>query len=65
MPKWVECGIAALGADFLFSAGVEGASKHNKWSKKALLKLIGKVGSRMLGPIGAGIAVVTFVGCMW
>ena len=65
MPKWVECAINALGADFLFSAGIEGASKHNKWSRKALIKLIGKVGSRMLGPIGTAIGVVVFIDCMW
>ncbi len=65
LPQWVRCGMAAIGADFLFSAGVEGGSKHNKWTKKALIKLIGKVGSRMLGPIGTAIAIATFIGCMW
>lgn len=65
MPKWIECAVEALGVDFIFSAGVEGASKHNKWSRKALIKLIGKVGSRMLGPIGTALAVVTFIDCMW
>lgn len=65
MPKWLECATEALGVDLLFSAGIEGASKHNKWSRKALIKLIGKVGSRMFGPIGTAIAVGTFINCMW
>ena len=56
-----KCAAAAIGADLLYSLAEGGASK---WTKKALTKLVKKVASRFLGPIGVGIAVVSFGLCI-
>ncbi len=56
-----RCAAAAVGADLLYSLAEGGASK---WTKKALTKLVKKVTSRFLGPIGVGIAVVSFGLCL-
>jgi hypothetical protein len=60
-----KCALAAIGADFVLSLSVEAGGKHDRWKRKALVKLIGKTASRMLGPVGVIIAVGTFVGCMY
>ena len=61
---WAEvgnCGIAALGADALYSLAFSGASS---WSMAALTKTFTGVAKRFLGPIGVAIAVVTFGLCL-
>ena len=59
-----RCAATAIGVDFFYSLGVEGATKTDRWKRKALVKLFGNVAKRMLGPVGVIIAVGTFVGCM-
>lgn len=58
-----RCAATAIGADLLWSLGAE--SSAGAWSKKALGKLFKKVAARFLGPIGVGIAVVSFGLCMY
>lgn len=60
---FVECGMIALGVDFLYAAGVE--SHSSKWTKKAATKAFGKIATRMLGPVGTTIAVATFGYCLY
>lgn len=57
-----DCAMKALGADFLF--GVSGSSLKT-WGKAAIKKAFKSVAKKMLGPIGALIAVVEFSYCMW
>jgi len=61
---WAEvgnCALAALGADALYSLAYSGASS---WSAAALTTTFTGVAKRFLGPIGVGIAVVTFGLCI-
>ena len=61
--SWGEignCAAAAVGADILYSLAIEGGGKSDKWKKKAIKKMLKKVASRMLGPVGVAIAVVSF-----
>lgn len=58
---YVRCGVVAIGADFVFSAGT---STNTVWSKAAMKKAFGAVAKRMLGPIGVAIAVVSFGVCI-
>jgi hypothetical protein len=57
-----DCAMKSLGADFLF--GVSGSSLKT-WGKAAIKKAFKSVAKKMLGPIGALIAVVEFSYCMW
>ena len=64
---WTEvgaCALAALGADILVSLPGHSGGKLDKWKRKALLKLFGKVASRLLGPVGVAVAVISFGTCL-
>lgn len=56
-----NCALAALGADALYSLAFSGASS---WSIAALTTTFTGVAKRFLGPIGVGIAVVSFGLCL-
>lgn len=56
-----NCALAALGADALYSLAFSGASS---WSIGALTTTFTGVAKRFLGPIGVGIAVVSFGLCL-
>ncbi len=56
-----KCAMIAVGADILYSLGTQDVTK---WSAKTLKKAFGKVAKRLLGPIGAAIAVVSFGICI-
>ncbi len=61
----LSCAIAATGADIIYSLQTGGNNSHtNKWTKKAIKLLFKKVAPRFLGPVGVGIAVVSFVACI-
>lgn len=60
-----RCAAAAIGADIAYALAVEGGGKSDKWKKKAIKKLFGKVAKRFLGPVGAAIAVVSFATCLY
>ncbi len=65
--RWMEvssCAAAAIGADILYALAAEGGGKSDKWKKKAIKKLFGKIASRFLGPIRVAIAVVSFGTCI-
>ena len=55
-----RCALAAVGADIIWSLG----SDPGKWTKKAVKKAFGAIAKRLLGPVGAAIAVVTFGLCV-
>ena len=57
----VNCALAALGADALYALAFSGASS---WSMAALTTTFSGVAKRFLGPIGVGIAVVSFGICL-
>lgn len=59
-----NCAMTALGIDLVTSLASMQGSKNDAWKKKAVKKLIGKVASRMMGPIGVAIAIVSFGICM-
>lgn len=61
LPKFVECGLAALGGDALYSLSLSGASSWTWGAMKTAFKSIAK---RFLGPIGVAVAVVSFGICM-
>jgi hypothetical protein len=61
----LECALAAIGADLLFGVGGLSAKEGVKWSVKAITKAVKVIGTRALGPIGAGIAIGTFGYCMY
>lgn len=64
---WSEvalCAAAAIGVDFVFGLSALSPTQGNKWVKKAILKAFGKIASRMLGPVGAVLAVGSFSYCM-
>ena len=63
--KVKRCAATALGLDLIFAIGPEMGGKHDKWSRKALKKLIGKIAARMVGPVGVIIATASFTGCMY
>lgn len=56
-----NCALAAIGADALYSLAFSGASS---WSMAALTTTFTGVAKRFLGPIGVGIAVVSFSLCL-
>jgi len=59
-----RCAAYAVGADLLFSIATMDGNTGNKWKKKAIKKLFGKIASRMLGPLGVAVAVISFGLCM-
>lgn len=59
-----SCAAAAIGADIAYALATEGGGKSDKWKKRAIRKLFGKVASRLLGPVGVAIAVVSFGTCI-
>lgn len=61
MADYVNCAVAALGADALYSLAVSGATS---WSMAALTTTFTGVAKRFLGPIGVGIAVISFGLCL-
>jgi hypothetical protein len=58
---YARCAMIGIGADVLWALGTSNVSS---WSKKALRKAFGTVSKRFLGPIGVGIAVVSFGICI-
>ena len=52
--KILNCAAIALGIDLITSLASVQGSGMDKWTKKSLKKLIGKVAGRMLGPVGGG-----------
>ncbi len=61
LPRFVECGMAALGADAIYALSQSTASS---WTWGAMKKAFKTVAKKMLGPIGVAIAVVSFGICM-
>jgi hypothetical protein len=60
-PSFLQCGMAALGADALYAlATVEPTT----WTWALMKPAFKKVASRMLGPIGVAFAIVSFTTCM-
>lgn len=57
-----HCALKALGAD-LFYAFKQSAA--NTWSKVILKKAFKTIASKVLGPVGVGIAVIEFSICYW
>ena len=57
-----DCALKALGADFLFAAR---GSAIKTWGKAAIKKAFRAIAQKVLGPVGVGIAVITFGYCMW
>lgn len=60
----IKCALTALGVNFFASFGTLHGSAKDKWTKMAVKKLLGKVASRMLGPVGVAITIGSFVICM-
>lgn len=58
---YIRCAVISIGADVLWSLGT---SNSSKWTKVAMKKAFGIVAKKMLGPIGVGIAVVSFGICL-
>ena len=58
---YIRCAVISIGADVLWSLGT---SNSSKWTKVAMKKAFGIVAKKMLGPIGVGIAVVSFSICL-
>lgn len=58
---YVNCALSALGADALYALAM---SAGTSWSMAALTTTFTKVAKRFLGPIGVGIAVVSFGLCL-
>lgn len=58
---FLECGLAALGGDALYSLSLSGASSWTWYTMKSVFKSVAK---RFLGPIGVAFAVVSFGICM-
>jgi hypothetical protein len=61
LPKFIECGITALGGDALYALSQSGASSWTWGAMKTAFKSIAK---KFLGPIGVAVAVVSFGLCM-
>lgn len=61
LPKFIECGIYALGGDAGYALAHSGASSWTWSTMKSVFKGVAK---RFLGPIGVAIAVISFTGCM-
>lgn len=59
-----SCAASAIGLDIMYSLASELGKNNDKWKKKAIKKLIGKIASRALGPIGVAIAVSSFALCV-
>lgn len=56
-----DCAAASLGIDALWALGT---SSSSSWSLAALRTVFTKAASRFLGPVGVGIAVVSFTYCI-
>ena len=61
LPKFLECGIAALGGDALYALSQSGASS---WTSGAMKTAFKSVAKKFLGPIGVAVAIVSFGICM-
>lgn len=63
---WGEVGncAAALGINAITSFASLQGSGSDRWKRKAITKLIGKVASRFLGPVGVAITIGSFALCM-
>ena len=59
--KFLECGVAALGADALYALSQSTASS---WTWPMMRSAFKTVAKKMLGPIGVAVAVVSFGICM-
>ncbi|MBC5835896.1 hypothetical protein G6N05_13650 [Flavobacterium sp. F372] len=59
--EFINCALGAIGADALNSLAFSGASS---WSIGAMTTAFTGVAKRFLGPIGVGIAVISFGLCM-
>lgn len=58
---YVECALAAIGADAIWAIGGTSASS---WSKAAMKIAFKKIAPRFLGPWGVAIAIISFGICM-
>lgn len=56
-----DCGMEALGVDFLFAAGT---SVAKTWSTAVIKKVFKSVAQKALGPVGAVIAIGSFGWCL-
>lgn len=59
-----NCAAAALGINAITSFASLQGSGSDRWKRKAITKLIGKVASRFLGPVGVAITIGSFALCM-
>lgn len=57
-----DCGMEALGVDFLFAAGT---SITKTWSVAIIKKAFKSIAQKALGPVGAAIAVGSFGWCLY
>jgi len=57
-----KCAMEAVGADLIYSFN---QSATKTWSKVILKKTFKTVASRVLGPVGVAIAVISFSICCW
>ncbi len=58
---FIRCAIVAIGADVLYALGTSSCAS---WTMPLMKKAFGAVAKRMLGPIGAAFAVVSFGICI-
>ena len=56
-----QCALSALGVDFVYGSGAAGAAG---WTIAAIKVAFKAVAKTMLGPIGVGLAVGWFAGCL-
>lgn len=61
LPRFVECGLYALGGDALYALSQSTASVWTWTAMKSAFKTVAK---KFLGPIGVAVAVVSFGVCM-
>lgn len=62
----LTCAVSATGLDIIsILTGEINNSSVNKWTKKAIKLLFKKVAVRFMGPVGVGLAVISFSSCLY